>query len=117
MIELVLIARLQALAGGRVFAGVAPKDTPTPRVTYAAVGFDLGLVLGGRRDGTQTGSLQVDVWADSRFEALQVTEELLAAMTANTGDGLVLTAINRLSDETEESTGLERVGYEFSLTL
>ncbi|MNM21463.1 hypothetical protein D3C81_318240 [compost metagenome] len=113
MLETAVYARLQDLASGRVFAGVAPLETPTPRLSYAVVSEPFGFVLGGA-DGSSTPSIQVDIWAASRLEALQVGTEVIAALGAET-EAFCVVGLTRLADETDEATGLERVAYEFTL--
>lgn len=113
MIESHIAARLGALAGGRVYPDIAPADAAAPRITWLAVGTVTGWVLSGW-DGSQNASLQVDCWANTRLEAIQLGQQTFEAL-AQPGPGFTVGGAQRLPDDYEADTRLYRVSWEFTL--
>lgn len=113
MIETSIAARLGALAGGRVYPEIAPDDADTPRITWLVVGTNTGWVLSGW-DGSEDVTLQVDAWAKSKLEAVQLGTDVFTAM-ATDGLGFTVSDAHRLPDDYESDTRLFRVSWEFSL--
>lgn len=115
MIEIALFNRLEPLAGGRVFPGLAPKDTPTPYLTYTHAGGADDFALGGAT-GAASASLQVDAWAADHFAALTLAEAVKAALL-EAGDDLAISGAERLPDEIDPETGRYAVRREFFFDL
>lgn len=113
MIEIAIAARLGVLAGGRVYPGIAPEGAATPRITWFVVDAETGWVLSGW-DGSQVANLQIDSWAGTKMEAIQLANEAFTVM-AESDAGFSVSAAQRLSDDYEESTRLHRVTWEYTL--
>ena len=73
---------LAPLAGGRCFPDVAPQDTPTPFLTYQAVGGEPINFLSGEAPAKSNTRMQVNVWAATRLEAAQLGAQVEDAIRA-----------------------------------
>mgnify|MGYP001027979381 CR=1 FL=1 len=70
MIEPVLVSVLAPLVGGRLFPDFAPADTPRPFATYQQVGGQAGAYVEGAPIDKKNARMQINVWADTRQEAM-----------------------------------------------
>ncbi|MCS3467397.1 hypothetical protein M2401_001118 [Pseudomonas sp. JUb42] len=113
MIEIAIAARLGALAGGRVYPEIAPEGAGTPRITWLGAGTVTGWVLSGW-DGSEQATLQVDCWADTKLQAIELGGQVFEAM-AEPGPGFTVGHAQRLADDYESDTRLHRVSWEFTL--
>lgn len=71
-IEEQLYTALEGLAEGRVFPDIAPQDTPTPYITYQAVGGEPIDMLDGTIPDKSNVRMQINVWSKSRIEASEL---------------------------------------------
>lgn len=81
-----LVALLKTLCP-RVFPDVAPYDTPTPYITYQHIGGEPMRYLANDAANLRHTMLQINTWAATRAEALNLSraiEEALCASTAFT---------------------------------
>jgi hypothetical protein len=114
-IEELVIAVLQALAGGRIFPDFAPEGTPTPYIVYQAVGGEPLNFLGGDNPGKTNARMQISVWAQTRLEASKLGQQVEDAMRAAANlQPEVLTGRVATYDETTRYRGTMQ---DFSLWL
>lgn len=66
----------------RVSADFAPVSTPRPYVTFQGIGGAPLNFLDNGAPGVRLPDVQVNVWADSRIEAMAVIHSIEAAMRA-----------------------------------
>lgn len=114
MIETKIQTRLATLAGGRVYAGVAPSPVARPYITHFHMGGELGVVFSGA-DGSDEGSVQIDCWADSRGAATALGWEVFHTLAAP-GPDFAIDSIRRLPSAHEPDTKLHRVSWEVAVT-
>lgn len=117
MIETIIQARLTqapALAGGRVYAGVAPPTVARPYITHFHVGGELGMAFCGP-DGSDSGSVQIDCWAESRSAATALAWQVYHRLTAQDSE-FAASSIRRLPSGYEPDTKLHRVSWEVAAT-
>ena len=72
---------IRLLAGGQVYALVAPEDTQYPALVYTPIAQELVLGLDGPL-GLQRLRVQVDAYARTLQEALYLQDQVLAALVA-----------------------------------
>lgn len=113
MIEPALKQRLQTLAGGKVFFGVAPLGTAAPFVVLTQIS--------GRRDWTLAGptdarsyQVQVSCWASTLLDALTLAEQAFALL-APFGDDFGCGPVNELPHAFDQPTGLHGAQTEYTL--
>jgi hypothetical protein len=80
-----IFAALSSLAGGRIFPDIAPEGTPLPYVTFQQVGGDAVNYLDGSAPGKRNARIQVNVWAETRSSASQLSDQVEDAMRAAHG--------------------------------
>lgn len=124
MIETLIQKRLvesPALAGGRVYGGVAPDSvrlapeaSRRPYITHFHMGGELGMTFCGP-DGSDQGGGQIDCWAGSRGEATALAWQVFHRITA-TGTDFAVDSIRRLPSDYEPDTKLHRVSWEVTAT-
>lgn len=69
----------------RVFPDLAPTTTQRPYVTYQQVGGDVLNMVANVAPGVRNSMLQVNVWSNTRAEAMQISRAIEAAIcTTNT---------------------------------
>jgi hypothetical protein len=64
----------------RVFPDVAPSRTARPYVTYQAIGGQVLNMVANVAPGVRNATLQINVWSNTRAEALQVMRAIEDAM-------------------------------------
>jgi len=64
----------------RVFPDVAPGDTARPYLTWQQVGGMLISPLGNEVPGKRNANIQINVWANTRIEAVELALQIEAAM-------------------------------------
>lgn len=114
MIEKTIQQRLSALAGGRVYGGVAPTPVVRPYITHFHVGGELGMTFSGA-DGSDAGAVQIDCWADSRGEATALAWEVKRLLEVQDAV-FAASSIRRLPGDYESDTKLFRVSWEVAAT-
>lgn len=117
MIETIIQRRLTGpapLAGGRVYGGVAPEGVARPYITHFHMGGETGMAFCGP-DGSDGGSVQVDVWANSRGEATALAWQVYHRLTAQDSE-FAADSIRRLPSAYETDTKLHRVSWEVAAT-
>lgn len=67
---------LLKLDSARVFPDFAPVDTPRPYVTYQAVGGHVINPLANVSPGKRNAEIQINVWSNTRAEALSVSRAI-----------------------------------------
>lgn len=114
MLEKLIQDRLESLAGGRVYGGVAPDPVQRPYITHFHMGGELGVTFCGP-DGSDEGSVQIDCWAASRGEATALAWQVFNALR-DAGDDFAVDSIRRLPSAYEPDTKLHRVSWEVAVT-
>lgn len=114
MLEVLIQNRLEHLAGGRVYGGVAPTTVARPYITHFHMGGELGVTYCGP-DGSDQGSVQIDCWADSRGAATALGWQVFNALR-DAGDDFAVDSIRRLPSAYEPDTKLHRVSWEVAVT-
>lgn len=114
MIETIIQQRLAGLAGGRVYAGVAPDSVQRPYITHFHVGGEIGMAFRGP-DGSDAGSVQIDCWAGSRGEATSLAWQVYHRLTPQDSQ-FAVESIRRLPSGYEMDTKLHRVSWEVAAT-
>ena len=71
-------------AGTRVFPDFAPVRTARPYITWQQVGGDVINLLNNAAPGRRHAEIQVNVWADTRAQALALSRAIEDAMRAST---------------------------------
>jgi hypothetical protein len=96
-----LVAALDPLAGGRVFADAAPLDTPRPYITYQQVGGEAVNFLGTEIPSQKHARVQVNVWHDTRAGAntlmKQVEDVIRAAPLLGVVEGALIAQYEQVS--------------------
>lgn len=109
-------AGLSALIERRVYPGRLPDPPTLPAVVYTRVSTVGTSAMDGPLADVEA-RFQIDVWSERYLEAIEVADQVRAAMLGYTGDmGTRSVAIPRMSnqqDSYEEETGLYRVMTEF----
>lgn len=103
MIESTIYARLAALAGGRVFWDVAEQGTAAPYLVLIKVSGFRGIAFAGLT-GERTYRLQVAAWGQSKLEAIQLQEQVVAQLCAPGDDGLTVEAVDEIADDYDDET-------------
>lgn len=85
MIEQLVKIRIESLAEGRVFAGVAPADTPTPYLTYSQVGGGRDWTLAGP-SGAEKATIQVSAWTATPEDAAGLLEQAFTRLSTDGPD-------------------------------
>lgn len=75
---------LRGLVADRVFPDVAPVMTERPYITYQKVGGVVVSYVEGTLPSTKNGRYQVNVWADSRMSAEDISQQVEAALISST---------------------------------
>lgn len=117
MIENLIQSRLMAapaLAGGRVFGGVAKDAIARPYITHFHMGGELGMAFCGP-DGSDGGSVQIDCWADNRGAATALAWQVFHRLKA-AGTDFAIDSIRRLPSAYEPDTELHRASWEVAIT-
>ena len=70
--------------GTRVFPDFAPVNTTRPYVTYQAIGGRVLNPLSNDSPGRRNAEIQVNVWSNTRAEALSISRAIEDAMRAAT---------------------------------
>lgn len=68
----------------RVYPDVAPTDTPRPYVTWQQIGGDVINPLNNEPPGKRNASIQINVWSETRAEAISVINQIEDAMRVAT---------------------------------
>lgn len=101
---------IKTLASGRVFPMVAPAAATYPLIVYSLISAEHVWTLGGA-SGLQLVQMQVDAYARTMAEALDLQENVKAAvLAAFTTVGEVRTVLT----EFDEATRLYRVAVDFT---
>lgn len=87
MFEPLVKIRIESLAGGRVFAGVAPVDTPLPYLTYGRAAGSRDWTLSGP-SGAEKATILVSAWAATAEDATALLEQAYARLNAQGPDFL-----------------------------
>lgn len=87
--EPALVAALQGLVANRVYAELAPQDTPYPYITYQQVGGVPTNTLCGNSNG-QNARVQVNVWAKTREQANTLMRAVEVIVTSTPFRGVSL---------------------------
>ena len=82
-IETQLPTALQAVCP-RVFPDVAPVSTPRPYVTYQFIGGRSIRFVDGSTGDKRNSRVQINVWSDTRLEAMAVVRAIEDALCAAT---------------------------------
>lgn len=114
MIEPLVLNRIKDLAGGRVFPGVAPPNTPPPYITYTRVSGDRDWTLSGP-SGALRAAIQVNVWAPSPKAAAQLMEQALLLLSPGGPDFACTGAEDVPAVDDEITTKLHGAAMEFFL--
>lgn len=69
----------------RVFPDFAPVSTPRPYVTWQAVGGQVVNPLANVDPGRRNAEIQINVWSDTRAEALQISRAIETALRQASG--------------------------------
>ena len=104
---------LKHLADGRVFPDVAPHGTPTPYITYQAVGGAPINFVTGEKPEKQTHRMQVNCWADNRPEASELGMLIEDAMRSATH--LQVEVLTRRASNYDEETNCRGTIQDFSM--
>jgi hypothetical protein len=83
-VEADIFTILAPLVGNRVFPVVAPFNTPRPYVTFQQIGGQPLVFLGREVPSKKNGLFQINVWADTRAEAISVQMHIDQVMRAAT---------------------------------
>lgn len=78
-----LFARLAAVTP-RVFPDFAPVDTKRPYVTYQQIGGQVVNLLANQAPGMRQSEVQINVWSDTRKQAMALARAIEAAMCTAT---------------------------------
>lgn len=113
-IEEVIFARLDPVANGQLYAGVAPKEAQAPYAVYSVGGGQQGMTFGGV-EGLQRVQVQVDCWADGQLDALGLARAVFQEVTRRGGQGFGCGGVLRLGNEQDPETGLWVVRWEYTL--
>jgi len=73
-----------AVVTPRVFPDFAPVSTTRPYVTYQQVGGEVLNLLQNVPSGVKYAEMQINVWSDTRAEAVQIANAIEDAMRAAT---------------------------------
>jgi hypothetical protein len=104
---------LTGLVDGRIFPDFAPSNTPVPFITFQAVGGEpINFVSGDLPDKTNT-RMQVNVWAEDRFEAAALGQQVEEAMRAVVS--LQVEVITGRVSTFDENTNFRGTMQDFSL--
>lgn len=114
MIEPLFKKRIELLAGGRVFPGVAPTGTNAPYMTYTRVGGDRDWVLAGP-SGSQHVSIQLNVWASDPKTAGELMQQAFELLSAPGPDFKCTGADDIPANDDELTTKLHGASMEFFL--
>jgi hypothetical protein len=68
----------------RVFPDFAPVSTARPYVTYQQIGGQVVSLLANTAPGIRQSEVQINVWSDTRKEAMEIARAIEAAMTTAT---------------------------------
>ncbi|GAB3763476.1 hypothetical protein GCM10028796_17030 [Ramlibacter monticola] len=82
-----LVTLLKAAApalGTRVFPDFAPVSATRPYVTFQQVGGDVLNPIANGAPGKRNSEIQINVWSNTRSEALQISRAIEDAMRAAT---------------------------------
>lgn len=104
---------LTTLVAGRVFSDFAPADTPRPFITFQAVGGEPLNFLSGDQPGKTNTRMQVNVWAEDRFDAAELGAQVEVAMRG--AAGLQVDVITGRVSTFDEGTGYRGTMQDFSL--
>lgn len=80
-------APLTAIVGMAIFAGQAPQNHPAPFVVWQRISGMANHVLDGRTD-IRNGRFQVDAWAETYAEAVQIGRAIADAIELANGPNL-----------------------------
>lgn len=80
-LETSLYAALAAVTP-RVFPDVAPVNTPRPYVTYQQIGGSVVNFAENTMPGVRNAHVQVNVWSDTRIEAMALIASIETAIRA-----------------------------------
>lgn len=112
MIEPLVFARIKALAGGRVYPGVAPPNTKPPYVTYTRLPGSRDWTLAGP-SGAMTASVQVNAWAATPKDAAEIMEAAFALLSPAGADFACTGAEDVPTVDDELTTKLHGAAMEF----
>jgi hypothetical protein len=70
--------------GTRVYPDFAAVDTPRPYCTFQQIGGEVINPIGNVAPGKRNAYMQVNVWADTRLQALEISRAIEDAMRAAT---------------------------------
>lgn len=114
MIEPLVLARIRDLAGGRVYPGVAPPNTPPPYVTYKRVSGNHDWTIAGP-SGALRAAVQVNAWAKTPKEAAEVMERAFERLS-KAGADFACTGVDDVpADDDDLTTKLHGAAMEFFL--
>jgi len=114
MIEQLVKIQIESLAGGRVFAGVAPADTATPYLTYSQVGGGRDWTLAGP-SGAEKATIQVSAWAATPDEAASLLEQAFTRLSAEGPDFMCTSTKDVPWAYDEAQTQFRNASMEFNL--
>lgn len=113
MIEEAIYQRLQDLAGGNVFWGVAPENTAPPFVVLTIVSGQHDWALGGAT-GARSYRAQVDCYAAGHLAARDLAEQAFNLL-APAGDDFGCGPVSDLPIDYDEETGLKRASKDYTI--
>lgn len=83
-VEVKIYNLLKGLVADRVFPDVAPVMTQRPYITYQKVGGQVVNYVEGTLPTSRNGRYQINVWADSRMSAEDISQQVETAMITAT---------------------------------
>lgn len=111
-IEAKLYAVLSPLFGGRVFPDFAPAGTAKPYCTYQQVGGTPVEFMEGAVASKDNARMQVNVWSNSRLEAMNKMREVRAKLVA---PPILATTQGAAVAEFDETNQLRGARQDFSI--
>lgn len=104
---------LAPLVGDRIYPDVAPEGTARPYLTYQQVGGKALNYLEGTVPGKRNARMQVNVWADTRLAASELSERAEDALRL--AAGLQAEVLGARVSLFEEDTKLRGARQDFSV--
>ena len=117
MIDETVFTLLDSITDAEVFADVPPDDKPYPQIVYDIISSSDNIALDQSGVTDSVSRVQVDVRAQSRAEAVSLSDELNATLSGYRGVGAFeeINLIKRVDRRTiiDKKTGIYRIIHDY----
>lgn len=111
--EKALYELLSPLVGDRVFPDVAPVTTERPYITWQQIGGDVINPLANEVASKRNAMVQVNIWSDTRLQAVQVAQQIEVALV--TATRFIARPLSALVSRHEPDIGLYGAEQDFTI--